>query len=42
MRPIDPETELPQLPGDPVSREIREAELKEKEEKPDELPTVRD
>ena len=26
-RPIDPETEQPQSPGDPVSREIRAAEL---------------
>lgn len=35
---IDPETELPTIPGDPVSQEIRAAELKEK---PDAVPPVR-
>ncbi|MBE9572970.1 MAG: hypothetical protein IMF11_20285 [Proteobacteria bacterium] len=39
---IDPETELPTIPGDPVSQEIRDAELKDPEEKPDELPPMRD
>ena len=41
---IDPETELPIGPfkTDPVSQEIRDAELKDREEKPDELPPVRD
>lgn len=26
MRPIDPDSELPTIPGDPVNEEIREAE----------------
>lgn len=38
MRPVDPETELPTIPGDPVSQEIRDAELEE--EKPGELPQM--
>lgn len=55
---IDSETELPTIPGDPVSQEIRDEENLDNlkiawyeamwagwsidEEKPDELPPVRD